>query len=167
MNLRQLPTNLLRLSRDQKLWLIPMYLLSGPAWLLTKCLHHRHMGPLLGYAYRNTELVVLANEAQKQRAWRIGRLVDVVCKYTPWPSKCLVQAMITRFALSCYGIPHVMYIGICKPPESGQPMPSHAWLCVDRWVVTGGDGHRAFKVIATFVSSEQILSPAVADACSH
>ncbi len=158
--LHRLLTNFLNLSNEQKAWIIPLYLLSGLAWLATKLMYYRRMGPLLGIPYRNTELVVLADDAQKQRAWRLGKLVTALCKYTPWPSKCLVQAMVTRFALCCYGIPHVMYIGICKPSEAEQPMPSHAWLCVDRWVVTGGEGHKAFKVIATYVSSEEILTTA-------
>ncbi len=158
--LLKLPITVYRLSWEHKLWLIPLYLISAPTWVLTLAVPYRRMHRLIGTPYRNTQLVVLANETQQLRAWRLGHLVEALCKYTPWPSKCLVQALLTRFVLCCYGIPHVIYIGICKPPDADQPLASHAWLCVDRWVVSGADGHQAFKVIATYVSSAEVLATA-------
>jgi len=149
--------NVYALSWEQKLWLMPLYLLSAPAWILTLVMPYHKMGSMMGSRYRNSELVALASLDQQRRAWHLGRLVESLCQYTPWPAKCLVQALITRFALRCHGIPHVLYVGICKPKALGEAMPAHAWLCVDRWIVTGGDGHQAFSIVATFVSPRQII----------
>ncbi len=159
---RKTVKNVFSLSREQVLWIAPLYLLSLPVWLLTITIPYRKMGKILGQPYRNTQLTALTDDKQRLRAWRIGQLIQALCKYTPWPSKCLVQAMLARFVFMTYGIPHVLYVGICKAPEKDLPMPSHAWLCVDRWVVTGGDGHRAFSIISTFVSPSTVLKPTVA-----
>jgi len=90
-------------------------------------------------------------------AWRIGRISELVSKYTPWESKCLVQVLMVRALLAYYHIPYVMHLGVTKAmaQESGEEgdsiMKAHAWLSVGAWVVSGGDGHRAFTIVATFV----------------
>lgn len=145
------------LPLEQKCWLLPLYLLTAPAWIATLVIPYHRMGRLLGHRYRNIQLVALADRQQQIRAWRFGQLIEALSRYTPWPSQCLVQAMLTRWVLRCYGIPHVLYVGICKPADGSKPLASHAWLCVDRWAVSGGDGHQAFCIVASFVSHPHLM----------
>mgnify|MGYP001821186747 CR=1 FL=1 len=82
--------------------------------------------------------------AQLEQARRVGRLVAVAARATPWRSRCLVQALATRRLLAARGIPGQIHLGVCC--EGG--FAAHAWLQCGGEVVNGGAGHERFTVIS-------------------
>jgi hypothetical protein len=135
-----------------KLWFCLVYPLSGLVRLAILTIPFRFYNRLLGHHYKNHQLSVVVDESQQQLARHIGRIVRVACRYTPWESKCLVQAILARLWLRWYGIPYVLYLGLAKGMEDLEPLKAHAWVCVGPWVVTGRQGHSAYTIISTFIA---------------
>jgi len=138
-----------------------LFLFSGLARAAILLLPFRFLAPLLGQHYKNVSLAALVTEDQRLIAWRIGRITESACKYTPWESKCLVQALIARSLLAWYHIPYVLYLGVCKAGASenqGEELKAHAWLSVGPWIITGREGHKAFTIVSTFVQPSLLKS---------
>lgn len=82
----------------------------------------------------------------------IGRLVARMARITPWPSKCLVQAMTVKFLLRRFKIANKILIGITLNEK--QKLSAHAWVNVaDITVVGGANSVNEFKVIKIFRDS--------------
>jgi len=147
-----------RLRKNEMVWFVLLFLLSGIARAAILMVPFRHLAPVLGRHYQNVQMAALATQQQQVYACRIGRITDAVSKYTPWESKCLVQAMIARCLLACYHIPFVMHLGVTMPKseaaavENERILKAHAWLAVGPWIITGREGHRAFTIVSTFVA---------------
>ena len=162
--LRKIRTFLAMRSRE-KLWFFLLFVLSGIARAAILTVPFRHVAPYLGRHYQNEQLACIATKEQLQTAWRIGRITESVSKYTPWQSKCLVQAMMVRSLLGYYDIPYVMHLGVTKS-QAGEGttvgdenvLKAHAWLSVGPWIVSGREGHRAFTIVSTFVQPS-LLEP--------
>lgn len=135
-----------------KIWFAVLYAGSGVVRLALLMFPFRWYMRLLGRQYKNTQLSVLVNEQQREQAWRIGSITALAAKYTPWESKCLVQASVAILLLGYYKIPYVMYCGVSRSRDGTGELKAHAWLSVGPWVVTGRDGHTAFTITSTFVA---------------
>lgn len=140
----------------QLLWLLPLYLLSGLMRLALLVLPFRWIAPWLGQHHTNMTMTLLVTEEQENLSRRMGSVIRTLSKYTPWESKCLVQAMLARIVLGYYGIPHIIYLGVNQsgPPEN--PMNAHAWVSAGRCFVTGGNSFRQFGVVSSFVNGKGI-----------
>lgn len=68
----------------------------------------------------------------------VRQAVEMVCRHTPWQSKCLVRALTARKMLNRRGYPCTLYMGV-KPGADGA-MEAHAWLRCGSRYVTGGRG---------------------------
>lgn len=68
---------------------------------------------------------------------KIGQIVRSISRYTPWESKCLVQAMTAQKLLNEKGIKSTLYLGVAKKESS---MIAHSWLRCGKLFVTGGNG---------------------------
>lgn len=79
-------------------------------------------------------------------AKKVSWIVITVSRYTPWESKCLVQAMTAQKLLRKYNIKSTLYLGVRK---SENELKAHAWLRCGEYFVTGGDGSR-YKEVAKF-----------------
>lgn len=141
-----------RLPLKEKLWLLFLYPYSGiirasmyifPFKILSKC---------LGQHYQNRTLSSVVTEQQRMVAWRIGRIVELATRATPWEAKCLVQAAMARTLLGYYKIPYVLHIGARMTHEEVEPLKAHAWVKVGSWVIIGGGGLQAFGIVSSFVS---------------
>ena len=155
----------LSLRNREKLWFFLLYLLSGFIRAIILTVPFRHLAPYLGKHYSNVQLATVVTEEQMKTAWRIGRITELASKYTPWESKCLVQAMMVRCLLGYYGIPYVLYLGVTKSKkvvdaglQDENILKAHAWLSVGPWIVAGREGHRAFTIVSTFVQPS-LLEP--------
>jgi len=84
---------------------------------------------------------------EKAYIHRIQSAVLGVSNYTPWESKCMVQAVSAKWLLKKKNIPSTIYFGIMKDPEKSDELKAHAWLKLGDWVITGRAGHQAFKVV--------------------
>ncbi len=139
-------------NHQQLLWFAPLYVLSGLMRLALLVLPFRRIAPWLGRHHANMTMTLLLTEEQENLSRRMGTVIRALSKYTPWESKCLVQAMLARVVLGYYGIPHVIYLGVNQsgPPE--KPMNAHAWVSAGRCFVTGGNSFRQFGVVSSFVN---------------
>ncbi|MCP4697857.1 MAG: lasso peptide biosynthesis B2 protein [Gammaproteobacteria bacterium] len=137
-------------TRTQLVLIVPFFFLSGLMRLSMLLLPFRLIASRLGQERQNTVMTVLATEEQERFARRIGSIIRAICKYTPWESKCLVQAMLARVVFRCYSIPHIIFLGLEKTENPEKPLAAHAWVNVGRCFVTGGNGHRNFTVVASF-----------------
>lgn len=146
-----------RLPGRQKIWFVCCYFFSGIARAYILFLPFRWLAPRLGTHYQNIQLATVVSEEQEKLAWRIGRITEMACKYTPWESKCLVQAVLAKHILAYYKIPCVMYLGVIKSKDDND-LKAHAWLSTGRWVITGRDGHQPFTIVSTFVSPATIIA---------
>ncbi|MDQ8202352.1 lasso peptide biosynthesis B2 protein [Pelagicoccus sp. SDUM812003] len=141
-----------RLPWREKLWFLIFYPLSGVARLAILALPFRVVARFLGVSVGNRTPVLPATENQERAALRICRVGEIVSRNTPWESKCLVQALMNAFLLRCYGIPHVVFIGVGKSENLQDPLKAHAWLQVGQQVTAGRRGHREFTVLSAYVS---------------
>lgn len=80
---------------------------------------------------------------------RISWAVNIVSKYTPWESKCLVQAVTAQRMLKTRKIGSTLYLGVNKDKNN---LNAHAWLRCGQVIVTGGYNKGAFKVVAKFAN---------------
>lgn len=83
-------------------------------------------------------------------AQHISWIIDNASRFTPWESKCLVQALTAQKMLKNKGISSTLYLGVNKN-ESGE-MIAHAWIRCGKYCVTGGREMKGFSVVAKFSS---------------
>ena len=136
----------------EKLWILLLYPYSGFIRASMYLFHFRVLSRALGHHHQNYTLSPLVSEFQQLRAWRIGRIVELTARYTPWESKCLVQAAMARTLLGLYGIPYILHIGALMTHDDIEPLKAHAWVKVGHGIITGREGHRAFGIVSSFVS---------------
>ena len=74
--------------------------------------------------------------------------METISRYTPWESKCLVQAIVVKVLLNRRRIKSALYLGVAKTGQGG--LAAHAWLCAGGSVVTGDDCGAEFTVVAKF-----------------
>lgn len=72
------------------------------------------------------------------RARRIGAIVQLAARHTPWRSECYPQALTARALLGLARVPHVVSFGVRR---DGDALVAHAWVHVDGVPVTGLTGH--------------------------
>lgn len=148
----------IRLPWLEKLWILFLMPVSGIARAALLVIPFRYLSRCFGMHHQNIPLSVIVPQQQLQMAWRIGRVCELVSRYTPWQSMCLVQAIMAKTLLSLYRIPCVLYFGVAKTPsdppsgDDDKALKAHAWLMVGPWIITGRGNQQAFTVVSTFVS---------------
>lgn len=88
--------------------------------------------------------------SQERVVERVAYAVNVMALRVPWRSDCLIRAVAARRWLAAGGIASQIAIG-ARRDEDGAFM-AHAWLTVDKRLVTGGD---------TTPYSEFVRTPAI------
>lgn len=144
--------NTWHLPAKEKLWLLLLYPYSGLVRMAILLLPFQRLSPYLGHSLQNRQLSPLATESQQQLAWRIGKIIELVSHYTPWESKCFVQAVMARTMLGWYNIPYIMHFGACRTKQQSEPMKAHTWVKVGRWIITGREGHKSFAIVGSYVA---------------
>lgn len=81
-------------------------------------------------------------------AKRISWIVRQAARYTPWESKCLVQALTAQRMLKKQGVCTTLYLGVNR--DSQNNMLAHAWLRCGEYIVTGGYEKSGYVVVAKF-----------------
>ena len=123
-------------------WMRAAILLTSFRRLTRSLEHHPQLRP-------GTEL----SEQQLVRAGRIGKLVAVAARYTPWQSLCLVQVLVVQRLLAQHKIPGQFYLGVRRGAEvDADPdgLAAHAWLQCGEAIVNGAAGHELFTVVSVF-----------------
>ena len=104
---------------------------------------------------RHPQLATVArlDEQQLDRADRIGKLVAIAARYTPWQSLCLVQVLVVQRLLAQQHIPGQFYLGVRRGSEvNADPvgLSAHAWLQCGDTIVSGAAGHELFTIVSAF-----------------
>ena len=127
------------------------FVLSGVARFCVICIPMRYWSHYLGIYNQNIILSTIISSEQQKKAIYIGRSIQLVSKYTPWNSNCLVQAMVAKFWCSFYRIPYILHIGFIKSAQASNGYQGHAWLKAGKVNVTGGDGLLCYGVVASYL----------------
>lgn len=134
----------------EQLWFAPAFLLLGLSSLAISVASFRRLAPWLGAPGAGNPWLHLLNSRDEQTALRLGRVVRLASRWTPWKSRCFPQALTARTLLGWHGVPCVVFFGLARDPASG--MKAHAWTASGRSRVTGGDGFAEFTVVAFFAA---------------
>ena len=96
----------------------------------------------------NEESSFYSYRENNNRIEKICWAVTKISKYTPWKSKCLVQALTAEKLLYDEGFESTLYLGVNKNLKTGV-IEAHAWLRCGEVYVTGGNGNEFF-IVAKF-----------------
>lgn len=148
------------LNVEDKLLLVKIYVLTAIARIVILIIPFRKYKRHLGILHNESSYKV--NEEEFIIASKISWGIGVVSRYTPWQSKCLVQALTAQYLLWKNKIDSTLYLGVGK--EEGIVKKSdmnndnynkefkiiaHAWIRCGSLYVTGGNG-RNFAIVAKF-----------------
>lgn len=131
--------------REQWLF-IEAFCLTGVVRLAILLLPFRWMAPVLGKHMWESPMKEGVEKLEAAR--RVGRAVEMVSRYTPWESKCLVKAIAGKIMLRQHGIANTLYLGVGRDEGSG--LIAHAWLRCGETMITGGHGQELFTIVGKF-----------------
>lgn len=122
------------------------FCLTGVVRLTVLLLPFRWLAPVLGKHMRESSMQ--EDMVKLEAARRVGRVVETVGRYTPWESKCLVQAIVGKIMLRQRGIANTLYLGVGRDAEKG--FVAHAWLRCGETIITGGQSRDRFTMVGKF-----------------
>lgn len=96
----------------------------------------------------NEESSYNIDDRNSDRIEKIGWVVTKISRYTPWDSKCLVQALTAQTLLRNSGFESTLYLGVRKSSNKSI-IDAHAWTRCENIYVTGGNGEKYF-IVAKF-----------------
>ena len=133
-----------------QLGFLPAWCMLGVARLAKTVIPFRHIARYLG-APADPGAVYAATREQQVRAARIGRLVRMAARYTPWTSDCYPQALVAVLMLRLAGLPYLVTFGLGRG-ETGSDMLAHCWVTSGATTVCGGTESVVFRPVAAFGS---------------
>lgn len=149
------------IKKGKKLWwmdintkwiVVQTFFLSGIVRLLLLKMPFKKLQPYLGIPNEESSKDKLQQEYEV--AEKIRWIVDRVSDYTPWESKCLVQAIVAQYLLKKKHISTTLYLGVCRA-ESGE-LKAHAWLRCGEMIVTGEYYKAGYKEVSKFSNEHTI-----------
>ena len=136
-------------------WFVPVWCLLGLTRLAKAVLPFRLIARYLGPATA-PGAVVAATPDQQARAARIGRIVRMAARHTPWTSDCYPQALAAVLMLRLASLPYVVTFGLQRGGQEvdGQSadMLAHCWVTSGDTVVCGGAGRPILRPGAALIS---------------
>lgn len=139
------------LSRLEKAWFVPAWILVGLARAAVLSIPFRRLSRWLGHDTRGRAVTLLLVPAQTVRARHVSRVIHLVTRYAPWQSNCLAQSIVARLMLGLHGIPYTLYFGLARDTKNGE-LAAHAWVTAGSVQVTGGASFGRFTVVGVFVT---------------
>lgn len=137
---------------EYQLWVSICFIGSLLSLIAIYLVPMKRLAKLMGTHLGNRQLSVIVSEAQLKKAYQIGKIMSAVSKHVPWQCKCLSEALCVKWLLNRYQIPSVMYLGARIDSEDLNGMQAHAWVNVGRLTVIGGSRHKAYTVVACFIT---------------
>lgn len=141
------------MRRLKKWWHLPFHL----KWMLIEVLflsaYYRMKLLYFPFAKLSDKIGTLGFETEKEAqneticmecAWA----TDVICKRTPWESKCLVRALTAKKLLNQRKLPCTLYMGVLLNQQGD--MTAHAWLRCGEIYVSGGNGEGTYTITAVY-----------------
>ena len=134
----------------ERLLIIPVFCILALGKAMIFCLPFRKYVWVFGEKSSGEHHALNSN--QQKRARSIGKTVRMVAKLTPWQSLCLPQAIAACLLLRTYRIPYEVHFGVMSntTKDLAEPLLAHVWVIAGVTFVTGGDGHTAHTVVASF-----------------
>lgn len=130
--------------RDQIL-LLQTFVLLGTVRLAILVIPFRYLAVHLGkQRQESSDRQTTEGDFAQQVGWAIALL----SAYTPWETKCLVQAITGKLLLRRRRLQNTLYLGVSRNEEHS--MIAHAWLRCGKELVTGAQGSEAFTIVAKF-----------------
>ncbi len=84
----------------------------------------------------------------RQTVAAVSQAVQLMSRYTPWESMCLVQAVAAMNMLSRRKISSTLYLGTGK--DEKDEFAAHAWLRSGPFIITGAKGRKRYTVVGKF-----------------
>ncbi len=147
---------ILRLPLEKKGWLGVFAIGSLLAWIALRFVPMRKLSKLMGSHLENRTVCIPTEKSQLFTALQMGQLMSMVANNTPWPCKCLAQALCVKWLLNRYQISSILYLGAQISNIAGRPMLAHAWINVHDSTVVGGPQHQKYQVVASFTTPKLI-----------
>lgn len=142
-----------RLGHRDQFRLLAVWSLLGLCRLVIVLLPFRTIRHLLGEdrATEPTDSISppppALSPVETARAHRMGQMILVASRHTPWRSECYPQALTARILLGLRRIPHRISFGLRR---DGAALTAHVWVRAGEVAVTGGDG-RDYTEVASFL----------------
>lgn len=137
------------LSGCEKRLFFVVFFMTGVVRLAILVLPFRWLQPVLGLSMKESKAEEV--KVNQDEARRISKMVERVSRYTPWESKCLVQAMVGKILLRRQGISNTLYLGVGK--DERKALIAHAWLRSGKIILTGGRGRERFTIVGKFADA--------------
>ena len=144
-------TGFLHLTRRERCLFLEAFCLSGMVRLALLIIPFRRLSLFLGK--QAVESPWDENSESIQVAGAIGRAVETASRYTPWESKCFVQALVAKIMLRQMDIANTLYLGVVRDGRKG--LAAHAWLRCGGLMVTGGPGENRFTKVGSFADCKK------------
>lgn len=150
--------NFSRLKLKDKILIFQVLILTAIIRSAILIVPFKNLRKYMGELNRESSFNLKNNEYKI--AQKISWIINKVSKYTPWESKCLVQALTAQYLLSREHIQNTLYLGVSKENniiiknaeskhEKKSKLVAHSWIRCGRYYVTGGNGS-GFAVVAKF-----------------
>lgn len=153
LRLNRILRKFVNLNWQDKALAIEAYFLSGIIRLSILAIPFKRLRNHLGVHNVESPYQISSGEyeAVKKVSWAIKR----VYRYTPWESKCLVQAMTAQKMLERRNICSTIYLGVNR--DDSNTMTAHAWLRCGEIIVTGGYGKLMYKGVTKFSNYKECI----------
>ena len=136
------------ISLTDKLMIIEAFFLTGIIRFCILFVPFSKLAKLSGKY--NEESVYKLHDKQIFIGDKVGYIVYLVSKYTPWESKCLVKALTAQTLLRRRKITSTVYLGVAK--DQNKKLIAHAWLRCGENIIAGDDERYGFTMVAKFAN---------------
>lgn len=137
-----------KIDKETKINFIKAYIYSGVARVFIIFMPFNRLRKIMGKYKKESNEIVDVNT--HKIAKKIGWAVSEAARYTPWNSKCLVQALTTQRMMKEKGISTTIYLGVSKGKDN--EMLAHAWIRCGSYIITGGANKNEYVVVAKFTN---------------
>lgn len=131
---------------QDKLLILKAFFITGIMRFILIVIPFRRLKKYLGKYNEESDIDI--NCKHKYIIEKISWAVTKISRYTPWNSRCFVQALTAQRLLYEQGLESTLYLGVCKSENDGK-IDAHAWIRCGNMYVTGGNGDK-FYIVAKF-----------------
>lgn len=131
-------------SNKEKLLIIKAFFITGICNLIINRIPIKKYNKLLGKKGEESDMVI--SKDAEEKAEKIGDIINMVSRHTPWHSECFVKAMTAQILLKQHEIGSTLYMGVRR---KNSKMTAHAWVRSGKVSVVGGNGN-GYTVVQKF-----------------
>lgn len=133
------------------LWVMPAWILIGLSAAALALVPFRRIAPWLGVNLGAVAFKPDCTPAQRRRALRLARTIDLAARNALFRADCFPQALTARMLCALWRVPCAMHLGVAIGGEETK-LRAHAWTSCGDVIVSGGVGSfAAHTPVACFV----------------